>query len=101
VLISGLEIGIDKDTHDCCHVQQGGRSEWILNEPLDEVLKERHRSDVPMKRVRDSADDAVLCLLSGFATCACSCGVLWLLSIDLLAWTMQRKGAFSPKLYLA
>jgi len=40
MLIPCLEIRIDEDAHDARNVQHGCRSERIVKEPLDEVLKE-------------------------------------------------------------
>lgn len=40
MLIPCLEIRIGEDAHDARNVQHGCRSERIVKEPLDEVLKE-------------------------------------------------------------
>jgi hypothetical protein len=42
LLISCLEIRIDEDTHDASNVKQRCPRKWIVNEPLDKVLKESH-----------------------------------------------------------
>lgn len=43
------EVTVDKDADDSRHVQHGCRSEWMVNEPLDGVLKRigRHHHGAP------------------------------------------------------
>jgi hypothetical protein len=68
MLVSRFEVAIEEDTNYSCEVPQCGRTERIVNEPLDEALDGRYGYVFSLHRLAGTYRLVVVPCLVGIST---------------------------------